>query len=310
MTKVRHDIDVRGIITAHHAVYIETNVLHRDISCSNILFYYDSTTRHGVKGVLCDWEHAQRSGQPGNEVIMRDLLLSRMSLQQLSRYGYEDVGPLKAEPLSVSDHPSGVAVAVDKAIAGTAPFMALDLLLYNQPPTHLYRHDLESFYWVLVWFTAVFEPEKNKLGVLPEFQENDLRNVGYRKGQYLDDPFVRKLIRERGDVKKGLEVKSYRGLNVWVDRLHRDLMYPVYTKYKEFETTLCTKLVEAQAAEEQASVEETTSEAVDDGEPFAGLEDEEAPSVKDVIAEIRHLMEEREAIVTYEAFMACLKADP
>jgi hypothetical protein len=33
---------------------------------------------------------------------------------------------------------------------GTLPFMATDLLVDNPPP-HLYRYDLESFFYVLLW---------------------------------------------------------------------------------------------------------------------------------------------------------------
>ncbi|KAG8727489.1 hypothetical protein FRC11_013058 [Ceratobasidium sp. 423] len=36
---------------------------------------------------------------------------------------------------------------------GTLPFMAIDLLV-RDPPPHMYRHDLESFYYVLVWICA------------------------------------------------------------------------------------------------------------------------------------------------------------
>ncbi|CAE6474389.1 hypothetical protein ACGC1H_006210 [Rhizoctonia solani] len=36
---------------------------------------------------------------------------------------------------------------------GTLPFMAIDLLV-AVPPPHLYRHDLESFFYVLVWICA------------------------------------------------------------------------------------------------------------------------------------------------------------
>lgn len=34
---------------------------------------------------------------------------------------------------------------------GTVPFMAIDILNESPPPVHLYRHDLESLYYVLVW---------------------------------------------------------------------------------------------------------------------------------------------------------------
>ncbi|KAG6812275.1 hypothetical protein H0H87_009886 [Tephrocybe sp. NHM501043] len=33
---------------------------------------------------------------------------------------------------------------------GTLPFMARDLLV-TDPPPHLYRHDLESFFYILIW---------------------------------------------------------------------------------------------------------------------------------------------------------------
>ncbi|KAG8705376.1 hypothetical protein FRC11_009085 [Ceratobasidium sp. 423] len=36
---------------------------------------------------------------------------------------------------------------------GTLPFMATDLLV-TDPPPHLYRHDLESFFYVLIWMCA------------------------------------------------------------------------------------------------------------------------------------------------------------
>ncbi|KAG8994403.1 hypothetical protein FRB94_009917 [Tulasnella sp. JGI-2019a] len=46
---------------------------------------------------------------------------------------------------------------------GTLPFMALDLLTRkgcNGEVEHLYRHDLESFLWVLVWITFRFQDGK------------------------------------------------------------------------------------------------------------------------------------------------------
>lgn len=45
--------------------------------------------------------------------------------------------------------------ASSKQRTGTQPFMAIDLLKPN-PPGHLYRHDLESFFYVLVWIIVRF----------------------------------------------------------------------------------------------------------------------------------------------------------
>lgn len=39
---------------------------------------------------------------------------------------------------------------------GTGPFMALDLL-GKEPPVHLYRHDLESLFYVLIWAAVHYD---------------------------------------------------------------------------------------------------------------------------------------------------------
>jgi hypothetical protein len=39
---------------------------------------------------------------------------------------------------------------------GTFPFMARDLL-DESPPPHLYRHDLESFFYILIWAAVHFD---------------------------------------------------------------------------------------------------------------------------------------------------------
>jgi hypothetical protein len=54
-----------------------------------------------------------------------------------------------------------LAVSVDvkskssKHRTGTTPFMAFDLL-ERDPTVHMYRHDLESLFYVLVWITSRF----------------------------------------------------------------------------------------------------------------------------------------------------------
>ncbi|KAF8495044.1 hypothetical protein BU17DRAFT_59516, partial [Hysterangium stoloniferum] len=41
-----------------------------------------------------------------------------------------------------------------KQRTGTWPFMSIDLMDPSSPVKHLYRHDLESFFHVLMFFTA------------------------------------------------------------------------------------------------------------------------------------------------------------
>ena len=56
---------------------------------------------------------------------------------------------------------------------GTIPFMAIDLLSAD-PPVHLYRHDLESFFYILVWAAIHFDiPSKKRLRTHPDLEEWD-----------------------------------------------------------------------------------------------------------------------------------------
>lgn len=47
---------------------------------------------------------------------------------------------------------------------GTIPFMARELLTKGTPgpPPHLYRHDLESFFYIIVWAAVHYSFKKKK----------------------------------------------------------------------------------------------------------------------------------------------------
>ncbi|KAG5642162.1 hypothetical protein DXG03_003546 [Asterophora parasitica] len=47
-------------------------------------------------------------------------------------------------------------IDADGSVTGTLPFMAIELLDENHPPHH-YEHDLESFFYVLVWAAVHFD---------------------------------------------------------------------------------------------------------------------------------------------------------
>jgi hypothetical protein len=56
---------------------------------------------------------------------------------------------------------------------GTIPFMACDLLV-DKPPVHIYRHDLESFFYILIWAAVHFDlKNKKRLPTHPGLQEWD-----------------------------------------------------------------------------------------------------------------------------------------
>lgn len=69
-----------------------------------------------------------------------------------------EVGVLIDLDLAVQLREPGGEITIPASRIGTLPFMAIELLnsaLY--PPQHYYRHDLESFFYVLAWILANYE---------------------------------------------------------------------------------------------------------------------------------------------------------
>ena len=69
---------------------------------------------------------------------------------------------------------------------GTIPFMACDLLV-NKPPVHIYRHDLELFFYILVWAAVHFDIKNKKRlpthAALKLWDDDSLEIVGRAKDQ-------------------------------------------------------------------------------------------------------------------------------
>ncbi|KAF9071409.1 hypothetical protein BDP27DRAFT_1322083, partial [Rhodocollybia butyracea] len=90
---------------------------------------------------------------------------------------------------------------------GTAPYMAIDILRTSPPPIHLYRHDLESLYYVLVctvcpaddptirdWFSlggrlmaAIKRTFFTKKGLTPRAGFESLNMRGFNEDKPYDD---------------------------------------------------------------------------------------------------------------------------
>ncbi|KAM4056518.1 kinase [Hirsutella rhossiliensis] len=96
---------IRDAIRAHQSLYIDGNILHRDISSNNIIIT-GSKIADGFKGMLIDLDLAK----------------------------VRDSGPSGARHQT-----------------GTMQFMAIEVL---RKADHTYRHDLESFFYVLLWMCA------------------------------------------------------------------------------------------------------------------------------------------------------------
>ncbi len=70
----------------------------------------------------------------------------------------------------------------DVALTFSTPFLALDLLTATIPKRHLYRHDLEAFYWSFIWIVLSHVPIKDPTYSIDGWRLGGLkRNVAFSK---------------------------------------------------------------------------------------------------------------------------------
>ncbi|KAG6844041.1 hypothetical protein H0H87_010365 [Tephrocybe sp. NHM501043] len=75
---------------------------------------------------------------------------------------------------------------------GTLPFMARDLLV-NDPPLHLYRHDLESFFYILIWaalhydFAAGTKISSDQVSITRTWNDDVFRRNRSAKNDFLKE---------------------------------------------------------------------------------------------------------------------------
>lgn len=254
-------------------MYETSKILHRDISVSNIMFRREQGPSGSVQGVLCDWDLA---------------------------YDPEDPNPpeqktLKATPDSDTSKDEIVIEKHDKDHVGpcyrtgTGPFMALDLLEAGPVPLHLYRHDLESFFWVLIWFCAVFDPETHTFGHLKNWENSDLVTVGVNKRHFLQDGTVQKAVFANISPR-------YQPLKLtWIRRLLRRFEIINVIKY----ATLKQIVKQKEWAED--------SELPED-EDWADADSEIGESAHHA-EEIEAIQKSRNETIAYLKFMKCLGVD-
>ena len=151
------------VALGHYYAYKQGHVLHRDLSENNLMVWRPKchridkqgsshpASRRRALGILNDWDMSSR-------VVRYPGMASVVTM--------------------VTSDPSRVAEA--EALnnrTGTVPFMALDLLTEDGPvPKHLYRHDLESFLWVLIWAAVHYDiPNKKNMSASQDEIDRELR---------------------------------------------------------------------------------------------------------------------------------------
>ncbi|KAJ7729683.1 hypothetical protein DFH07DRAFT_895508, partial [Mycena maculata] len=109
----------------HHEIAFNAGVIHRDVSEGNVLFEEVVESGKQPQGFLLDWDYAE---------------FTETGLKAYQKWFPERAA---ADQLYTS---------IDKSLkdmTGTLPFMAIAII--GNFATHGPHHDLESFYWLLVW---------------------------------------------------------------------------------------------------------------------------------------------------------------
>lgn len=123
---------MRDAIRAHQSLYTTSKILHRDISSNNIIIP-DSKT---------DSSSDSDSDSISNSDSVSDADLDADSKEDAFKGMLIDLDLAKV----LDSSPSGA-----RHQTGTMQFMAIQVLLTAD---HTYRHDLESFFYVLIWMCA------------------------------------------------------------------------------------------------------------------------------------------------------------
>jgi hypothetical protein len=153
-------------------------------------------------------------------VLHRDLSINNLMCDKKPT-GY--IGILSDWDLaSLIDDENAVIASNAKHRTGTVPFMSIHLL--KASPPHKYCHDLESFFYILVWAAVHFDLQKKQcLPPLPDFQEWNHSNLVKAAGPKLSFLlYPTELSSFVSDDFKPLLV-------TWIKAL-RELFYSVYIK--------------------------------------------------------------------------------
>ncbi|KAI0782008.1 hypothetical protein C8Q75DRAFT_737818 [Abortiporus biennis] len=167
----------REHVSAHYYVYTVAGILHRDVSITNLMFLRVGNT---VIGILLDWDLAVGASpkEQKEEVLqLRGIKLEgAVAVKSDSgphSHGAKLLSSMEAAPAARQPQTEDKWASM-RFKTGTPPFMALELLKTTPPPLHLYRYDLESFFYVLVWFCATFDPKTSTMGEISKWQLSDV----------------------------------------------------------------------------------------------------------------------------------------
>ncbi|KDQ23775.1 hypothetical protein PLEOSDRAFT_1086212 [Pleurotus ostreatus PC15] len=144
---------------------------------------------------------------------------------------------------------------------GTGPFMALDLLA-PEPPVHLYRHDLESLFYVLIWAAVHYN-----IGDDVPYAHRVDDEVEKWTGTYLEALSAKTLfLSDTGPVLKCIR-PAFQGLRpTWIESLCK-----LFQRAQSNRVLLASQIVEAAQQEIQVELDDTN-------DVFAPLKEGQVPA--------------------------------
>ncbi|KAI0667994.1 hypothetical protein C8Q78DRAFT_993898 [Trametes maxima] len=120
-------------IRGHRLAMTFGGVMHKDVSHGNILIVDPTVSGDQVsRGILTDYDYSAMTLQPPTNNVVTT------PSDSVVFHPLEKVGGAEGQ-------------LVMKERTGTYYFMALELLDMEEDALHDVQHDLESFYWVLIW---------------------------------------------------------------------------------------------------------------------------------------------------------------
>ncbi|KAG5651797.1 hypothetical protein H0H81_007383, partial [Sphagnurus paluster] len=117
--------------------------------------------------VFVDCVECHYHGYTTGRILHRDLSENNLMFKKSSDGGVK--GILNDwDMASKVDETDQVESSTAQHRTGTLPFMARDLLIDGNPPPHLYRHDLESFFYILIWAALRYDFKSGTRLATPE----------------------------------------------------------------------------------------------------------------------------------------------
>ncbi|KAL6304060.1 hypothetical protein BKA93DRAFT_306974 [Sparassis latifolia] len=285
------------VVRAHRYVWKHAQVLHRDISVDNIMFQRSGDS---VCGILCDWDLALHKPD-GDSDQLEFKMLVEMPAKKASEDPTEEpvptdaVTPATDVEAKATDRTNDQAVEMPKKEqqadqaadgdkmpkrkpryrTGTGPYMALDLLLCGSTPYHRYRHDLESFFYLLAWFCSLFDPDEHKFREVGLWEANTLVDIGRAKRDFLHEP-----------------------------EEYKKTMAKAHPKYAAVAKTWVSQLRILVARANPSALRDLRNERA------FQMENGDTADVALYDSSIRMHIHDRNEVITYEKFMQCLGAEP